>query len=333
MEDMTFSIVIIGYNSSKTIEKCVSSCLNQTYKNIEVVFIDDGSSDNTEEIVFKFINKDSRIRYIKQSNLGSNRARIRGYLESGGEYVCFVDSDDYIAHNMIEELCYEFRKNPQFDIIVFDNSRFDDLGNVFEEKHKYNPGMYSEDEFLKLVLRREIPQYIVTRCYRRSFLKKMKFEDIPPITMGDDLAASVRMAIQNPNVLVVPNKWYFYRKNPNSVSSKPNHRYRDLTEMMKFICRDLDKIDGLEKFEKEIEFNYFILFSNYVVENKYQHTVIQQAIYDEWKRRNVNIKNNKYIQNKLEEISLFRRLHIKISNRFFIIGRMISRLYGLIKRR
>ena len=123
------SVIVIGYNVENVISKCIISIQNQTYKNVEVIVVDDGSIDSTSEIVKQFIENDKRIILVNQKNMGILAARKTGLQYSKGEYVAFVDSDDWLSLNMIETLVYNALKY-SVDIVVSDNI------NVFGEKNK-----------------------------------------------------------------------------------------------------------------------------------------------------------------------------------------------------
>lgn len=103
MSDL-ISIIIPMYNSEKTLNRCIESVLKQTYSNIEVVLINDGSTDNSRNICEEFAKKDNRIVLVNKENEGVGKARNTGLEVSNGKYISFVDSDDYIESNMIENL-------------------------------------------------------------------------------------------------------------------------------------------------------------------------------------------------------------------------------------
>ena len=112
------SFIVIGYNIEKYLFRCFSSIQNQTLKNIEIVFVDDGSTDNTYKIVCQMAKKDSRIKPITQKNSGANAARKTGFENCTGEYVVFVDGDDWVSENLAERL-YEIASKNKYDIISF----------------------------------------------------------------------------------------------------------------------------------------------------------------------------------------------------------------------
>ena len=120
---MKVSIIVPVYNMEKRLNKCLDSIINQTYKNIEIIVINDGSKDNSLDIIKSY--HDDRIKIINQDNQGISVARNNGIKASSGDYLCFVDSDDYIETNMIDELVNKISIDKS-DIVVCDYYMFDE---------------------------------------------------------------------------------------------------------------------------------------------------------------------------------------------------------------
>ena len=104
MEDKCVSIILPVYNAVNYIEKTITSVLNQTYKNFELIIVDDGATDGTSEICRNYAQKDYRISYYKQNNFGTAVARNRGIELAKGEYIAFLDHDDEYLPHFLEEL-------------------------------------------------------------------------------------------------------------------------------------------------------------------------------------------------------------------------------------
>ena len=119
MENELISIIIPMYNTEQYIECCLDSIRRQTYKNLEVIMIDDGSTDNVATICKKYCNKDSRFRYFYKQNEGVSIARNMGLEIANGDIIAFVDSDDYIKENMIENMVSKMEKEKS-DIVICD---------------------------------------------------------------------------------------------------------------------------------------------------------------------------------------------------------------------
>ena len=138
------SIIVPIFNSANYLEKCVDSILNQTYNNLEVVLVNDGSTDNSLSICENFCVKDNRVVVMNKSNGGLSSARNHGLNVATGDYIVFVDSDDYIEKDMIEKLL-ENAQQTQADVVVcsffMENEKGED-GNRLEQIQRYNVMMY-----------------------------------------------------------------------------------------------------------------------------------------------------------------------------------------------
>ena len=146
MEDLV-SIIVPVYNVEKYLKKSVESILNQTYDNIEILLVDDGSTDNSGNICDSFIKIDSRIRVFHKENGGLSDARNFGIEHIRGQYVSFIDSDDYISKDYVWKL-YHSLKNNNSEVSICSFSLVDETG----EKIKFKKGMLYEDEFLNYPL-------------------------------------------------------------------------------------------------------------------------------------------------------------------------------------
>lgn len=146
------SVIIPVYNDEKYLEKCLNSVINQTYKNLEIILIDDGSTDGTAEICEHYKDKDDRIRILHKQNEGIGSSRNAGLSMATGDYVLFVDGDDWIASNHIEEL-YKLLKKNDADIAVGNFEEYKQKGNVFTywiNEKQYFEKCYSIKDWFKL---------------------------------------------------------------------------------------------------------------------------------------------------------------------------------------
>ena len=116
---MKVSVIVPVYNVEKYIDKCINSLVNQTLKDIEIIIVNDGSPDNSEEIIKKYLKKYQNIKYLKKKNGGMSSARNYGLKYASGEYIGFVDSDDYVSFDMYEKM-YNKAKNDDLDMVVCD---------------------------------------------------------------------------------------------------------------------------------------------------------------------------------------------------------------------
>lgn len=134
MEDL-ITVVVAAYNVEKDIASCLESIANQTYNNIEIIIVDDGSTDQTEKICQIFVKKYRNIKYIKQVNSGVSVARNVGISKSNGDYICFVDGDDQLEPEMIASLLSTINSNVDISICCC---------NAFGEDSSYNDYFFEE---------------------------------------------------------------------------------------------------------------------------------------------------------------------------------------------
>ena len=122
-EQPKVSVIIPVYNTEKYLRECLDSVINQTLRDIEIICVDDGSTDGSSAVLEEFAAKDHRVAVIKKGNGGQSSARNRGMLSATGEYIYFLDSDDYIRIDALEQL-YRISKNNQLDILLFSGKSF-----------------------------------------------------------------------------------------------------------------------------------------------------------------------------------------------------------------
>lgn len=129
MNNILVTVVLPVYNVENFIDRCLDSVVNQTYKNLEILLIDDGSTDNCSFICDSWAEKDSRIRVVHKVNEGLSMARNTGIEEARGEYIFFLDSDDYVERNLVES-CVESVQKTSAQIVVYGYDRVDKDGKV-----------------------------------------------------------------------------------------------------------------------------------------------------------------------------------------------------------
>lgn len=183
MENL-ISIIIPIYNKEKYLKRCIESVINQTYRNLEIILVNDGSTDNSIRICQEYEKKDKRIKIIDKENGGLSDARNKGLEIATGDYLGFVDGDDYIENDMYEIL-YNLCKKNDADISLVS------FNNVIKGKiiAKYNTDkikVYNRVEGLKeLLIGENIRNYICNRLYKKELFKNLyfdvgkAFEDIP----------------------------------------------------------------------------------------------------------------------------------------------------------
>lgn len=245
------SVVVPIYNAGKKLEKCIKSILNQTFTNFELILVNDGSTDNSINICKKYELKDNRVRVIDKKNEGSIATRNRGVMEASGDYIMFVDADDYIATTAIEKL-YIDAKDKDLDIIVCntykvlgDRAIIKQINNSHYFKNdKIYEGNDIKDKLAEAYLHgHPFPASIHSKLYKRElllssgkYLDRIKF-------LGDDMYYNLEMFLKAQKVKVIREPLYYYRTGGFTSRYMPHHFY--------------DIVNGYE-IQKEVIEEYYI---------------------------------------------------------------------------
>lgn len=258
------TVVIPIYNVEKYLDRCITSVVNQTYRNLEILLIDDGSPDNCPEICDKWAKKDERIRVIHKQNEGLGMARNTGIENATGEFICFFDSDDYVDTNTIEQ-SFSLAKSNGADIVIFGLNTVDKDNNIIQSFIPWaKPDIYSGDE----VRNDFLPEYIapnpngdgtrkfyMSSCVSLYSLKIIQDKCFRFVSereiISEDIYSLIELFSYVKNVAVLPRAYYYYCENETSLSrTKRSDRYEKIkyfyTECIK-LCKTLEYDDIILK--------------------------------------------------------------------------------------
>ncbi|MGM0167266.1 hypothetical protein IGI39_002246 [Enterococcus sp. AZ135] len=300
------SIIVPVYNVEKYLNKCVDSILNQTFKDFELILVDDGSPDNSGLICDEYAKKDSRVKVIHKENGGLSDARNAGIDVAKGKYLGFIDSDDYISEDM-----YEFL----YTNIVKEDADLSICGiyDVYKGKAPKILPQYREvctkEETMKMVLDATlISVHAVNKLYRKQLFKNVRY---PIGKITEDAAVIFKILDQCDKVIVDTTQKYFYFHRDDSISSK-KFSYRDLDTIEIWNSNEewiSTKVPSLyEEVHTRVCWAYFIVLDKLVLskeskENKEQIVLIRNIL----KNNLLFILKNKRFQ-KTRKISLIMLL-------------------------
>lgn len=215
---MIFSVIVPAYNVEKYLMRCMDAILSQTLKDYEIIIIDDGSTDHTGQIADQIRSLHPEfIRVIHQENRGLGGARNSGLEESKGEYLVFIDSDDYIRKDFLEKT-YEYLIGEQLDILVFG------MKQVSDEEKIEGKSDDSSDNF-RIIDQKE---YLITggpsawnKIYRKSvfILGNIRY---PEKLIYEDIATTPMTALCAERIGVIDSELYYYVQRPGSIITSPN---------------------------------------------------------------------------------------------------------------
>lgn len=221
----TISVIIPVYNTEKYLQKCVSSILKQTYTNLEIVLVDDGSGREARELCDDLTSMDTRIRVIHQENSGLSAARNKGIDASRGQFITFVDSDDYIAPTMYEELIRCYKKD---SISVSHFVRVDQFENIY---YRNDPFMkhteISVEEYVESLLLHTGDVSVCTKLFSRELIGGIRFECG---RTNEDLLFMMQIVRRINRVYFTGNVGYYYYVRSGSLSSGYGQAVIDMVE-------------------------------------------------------------------------------------------------------
>ena len=222
------SIIIPVYNVQAYLDECVCSVVEQSYRDLEIILVDDGSTDNSSGMCDGWAEKDRRIRVVHKPNGGLSSARNAGLDVAKGDYIAFVDSDDFIAPSMYADLLAVCEKNPDADIIGCGIAQFSD-----KDYSVVSPflGLYNQKftplEYWKRVLKHKIDNAVCNKLYRKSTIGEIRFQEG---IINEDILFNLEVS-RNVNYLVyVSDTYYKYRLRTGSITRQANPRLFDFID-------------------------------------------------------------------------------------------------------
>lgn len=315
------SVIIPIYNVEKYIEKCLNAVINQTLKEVEIIIIDDGSTDTSGIISGKISQIDTRIILVKNTNCGVSKSRNQGLELARGEYVVFLDSDDYIEEDMLRKMYLVAEKLSceviQCNYAIDNNGKYKKVyQNIVENK------LLKKDEIVKYLKQQlitgSLTTYVWDKMYKRDFLQKNNLIFREELDMFEDWYFIMDLVTCLKRFAFISDNLYYYRVVRNSLCRKYISNYEDL--LINLQCEKLKYMDKwnlnnslykykyiISLYEDIIKLIYYILDKNHKLNTKTQllkfNTIIQSNLIEE----NFNKQNdNIYIEN-----TSINRLYLK----------------------
>lgn len=235
---MRFSILIPVYNVEKYLEQCLKSVLSQDYKDFEVILVNDGSTDQSKEICKRFAESDCRIKFFDKANEGLLLTRRFSIRQAKGEYILFLDSDDYwdqgvlskldkeIASSDVDMVCYRFRVVTDEGVAIYEDV------NVFPNRILFSNN--NKEEFIKAFIESTRLNNVWLKCVRNTIIDKdadyRRFED----KKGEDILQSIAL-IRNANTILYINDVFVnYRMSPSGRGRNFKLKYVDDYDIVKY---------------------------------------------------------------------------------------------------
>lgn len=324
---MKVSLIVSAYNIENYIERCLESLVNQTLKDIEIIVVNDGSTDKTCLQIEKFLDRDKRIILINQENKGSIEARKSGLNIAKGEYILFVDGDDWLELNALEILYDNAIKNNS-DIVLYQAFRSYDNGKelfcMYDKCKEYSLG--------EVLLGKILPS-LCSKFIKLDYINSNNIQFPSNISFAEDLATTTSLFIFNPKVSVEDTPLYNYYRRSDSITNRINSKVLEIDDAVTFIKETLQThgvySENKDKFEYLVYRHLFVIwFLRYAeLEQKYS-----LKIYKKYKNYNIDIKLNPYIKEGFLKYTLGLKMRIITYHYSYKLGKLYDNVRSLFKR-
>lgn len=268
------SVIIPVYNVERYLTKCLQSIIEQILHEIEIIIINDGSTDSSLKIIESFAIKDHRIISVSQINQGLSASRNAGILLARGDFLAFVDGDDYIDEHMLEDM-YLNAINNNAEIVICQFEKVDKFGNVIQ---KSKIRCDADISFLEKVISLEVPSVVWNKLYKKSFIKNnsLYFENL----LHEDILYSLKVFLLMPKISILEKSYYFWLDRDNSISSMVTQEHiKDIFFSIGMNKIELEKINFLD-----IYFSAFLrrvlLLCNHMLRKIQQDNYLTREVMD-----------------------------------------------------
>ena len=288
------SIIVPFYNVENYIEKCLQSLVNQTLEDVEIILVNDGSQDGTKEIAKQFVEKyPNKIMYLEKENGGLSDARNYAIPYAKGEYIAFLDSDDYVEANMYEEM-YNKAKEENLDYVECDflweypDKSLESKGKQYSNKKEMF--IYTRVVAWNKLIRREIVE-----DNHLEFPKGYRYEDV-------EFFYKLLPLIHNYGIVEKPFIHYVQRE--NSISNVQNTRTKEIIDVLRHVIDYYKRNQLFDEYKEEIEYTYtrYILCSSMLrmvmIENRKERKEIINLAWKSLNTQFTNWKENIYLKEK-----------------------------------
>jgi len=249
------SVIIPVYNVEKYLKKCIDSVIAQTYRNLQIILVDDGSTDKSPKICDEYAAKDNRVLVIHKKNGGLSSARNSGLKVASGQYITFLDSDDYITSTIYEEM-YSVLQRKKDRIACTCFRRVDESGKIYDKKDPHScQEVTSNVEYLRELMLHIGDTSVCTKLFPQEILRNKYFDESK---LNEDLLFMVDLIPDLKEIIYTGTVGYYYLIRQNSTSSS----YGKAVEDMALNAVTVNEMVQREYKELSEEGNRFALFQN-----------------------------------------------------------------------
>ena len=260
-ESYSLSIVLPVFNVEKYLERCIKSILEGTYKDLELVIVNDGTKDDSENIIIRYLEKYNNITYIVKENGGLSHARNVGYTYAKGEYIAFFDSDDYIEKDMYEKLMAKV-KDYNYDIVVCDlYMEYEQTGKkIYVSSNVEKEYKDVEEDNNEISIRKEIMENIYIAVHNKIYKKELiekTFENGMPFVNGmyyEDIVYTYSILQNTRSISFVKEPLYYYVQRIGSISNNYDKKLYDIITSVEMLIENAVENNRFEDYKEILEY-------------------------------------------------------------------------------
>ena len=303
------SIIVPVYNVEKYIERCLNSLVNQTLKDIEIIIVNDGSADGSKGIIQKYLNKYKNIVYLEKENGGLSSARNYGIPYAKGEYIGFVDSDDYVELTMYEKM-YNKAIEEKSDMVECDfiweypNKKREDIGKIYSSKKE-------------AIVEARVVAW--NKIIKKDIIEKTKIT-FPEGLRYEDIEFFYKIVPYLDKISFVKETLVHYVQRESSIANTQNERTGEIFKIWENVLNYYIENNIFNEYRSELEYSYtrILLCSSLKRITKVKDKKVRKALIKlTW--QNLNKKFPQWKQNKyLNSTKSFKNLYLKSINKFII---------------
>ena len=318
-----FSIIVIGYNIEKYLERCLDSVFSQSYLNYEVVFVNDGSTDNTLALAKEYENSNIKYTIIDKKNGGIISARKAGLKAAKGDYIAFVDGDDSIKPDMLLSYANYIDELNLYDIVISDLIEEKNFNKWVIKRNNLKYGEIDYKAYFEGIMDGTIYHYMCSKIYLRSFIEQSGYFDFPNLTVAEDLYSNAIFSINHPRLLYIDYAGYNYHNNSTSVTRDGKNSLIDAQLLT------LDELDQYFSSHHGIEYNNYISYQWYLfafgyIQTRYNYS-FKRYLVDKCKSKIKGVKKNPLYINQRKDIScIYGRFLLFLYMRFPVIAKAVD---------
>lgn len=297
---MKFSIIVPVYNVEKYIRKCLESLISQTFQDYEILVINDGSTDNSQNIIDEIAKKSNKVKSFIKENGGLSDARNFGIKKASGDYLLFIDSDDYVDENLLYVLSSVIKENNKMDLIRFPKKCVTEEGiEISQDKINTFDNINGQEAFIIIRQNRITLETACTYAYKREYFLRNKFE-FAKGKVHEDLGLIPFVIFNADSVSAIDKPYYYYVQREGSIintksAEKDFRKAKDVLYHYDFLMQEVDRYSKTNSLNSKAQHLYYM----YIID----------AVYN--KLRLLEGENYKFICEEIKKRKIIKKIKVK----------------------